>query len=149
VQQVFPPQRKIKAKCAHSTTTQAHNNQNEPPLPYPLAALPSLSMARAVVPPNHCAAASYRLTPHAIGFGGTAVSSPVWGANTSPIKNGEEGGALALGGRQSSKILNNQLIVNRSGMGDIRAEARWGEGAWGDTVQLFGVANQMTKIIII
>ncbi len=79
----------------------------------------------------------------AIQFGSTAVSSPVWGANASPIKNREEGGALALGGRQSSKILNNQWIVGGSGMGDVsvRAEARWGGSAWGDTVQWFGVTN--------
>jgi hypothetical protein len=40
----------------------------------------------------------------AIGLGGAAVGSPVWGTNTaSPIKNKEEGGALALGGCRSSK----------------------------------------------
>jgi hypothetical protein len=39
----------------------------------------------------------------ATGLGGTAVGSPVWGTNAaSPIKNREEGGVLALGGRQSS-----------------------------------------------
>ena len=34
----------------------------------------------------------------AIGLGGAAVGSLVWGANASPIKNKEEGGVLALGG---------------------------------------------------
>ncbi len=34
----------------------------------------------------------------AIRFGGAAAASHVWGANASPIKNREEGGALALGG---------------------------------------------------
>ncbi len=86
---------------------------------------------------------------HTIGFGGTAVSSPVWGANASPIKNREEGVALALGGRQSSKILNKQLIVGGRGMGEVRVEAHWGGSAWGETPQLFGVANQMTKNFII
>jgi hypothetical protein len=80
-------------------------------------------------------------TAHAIGFGGGAVSSPVWGTNASPIKNREEGGALALGGRQSSNILNNQMIFGGSGMGDARLEARWEGSMWGDTVQLFGMAN--------
>jgi hypothetical protein len=86
---------------------------------------------------------------HAIGFGGAAVGSPVWGANASPIKNRAKGTALALGGCQSSKILNNQLIVGGSSMGDVRAEAHWGGSMWGDTVQLIGVANQMTKKLII
>ncbi len=84
----------------------------------------------------------------AIGFGGATVGSHVWGANASPIKNREEGGALALGGRQSIKKLNNQLIVAGSGMWDVRAEAHRGGSAWGDTIQLFGEANQITKNLI-
>jgi hypothetical protein len=55
----------------------------------------------------------------AIGFGSATVGSHVWGTNASPIKNREEGGALALGCRQSIKILNNQLIVDGGGMWDI------------------------------
>ncbi len=63
----------------------------------------------------------------AIEFGVTAVGSTIWGANASPIKNREEGGALALGGHQSIKILNNQWIVGGSSRGDVRAEAhQWG-----------------------
>jgi hypothetical protein len=34
-------------------------------------------------------------------------------------------------------------------MWDARVEARWAGSAWGDTVQSFGVANQMTKKLII
>jgi hypothetical protein len=67
----------------------------------------------------------------AIGFGSTAVSSPVWGANVSPIINREEDRALALGGCQSINILNNQLLVGGSGRGDVRAEARQGGGVMG------------------
>ncbi len=80
-----------------------------------------------------------------IGLGGAAVGSPIWGANASPIKNREEGGALALGGCQSIKILNNQWIVGRSSRGDVRAEVHWWGSTWGDTIQLSGAANQMTK----
>jgi hypothetical protein len=76
-----------------------------------------------------------------IGFGSTAVSSPVWGANASPIKNREESKALVLGVCQSIKILNNQLIVGGRGSGDVRAEARWGGSTWGDTIQFFGLVN--------
>ncbi len=70
---------------------------------------------------------------HTIGFGDAAVGSPVWGANTSSIKNREEGRALALGGHQSIKILNNQLIVGGSGRGDDIAEVHGG-GARGGTL---------------
>ncbi len=41
--------------------TTAHEPQNEPPLPYPPAALSSLSMGRAAVLPTHGAATSYKL----------------------------------------------------------------------------------------
>jgi hypothetical protein len=82
---------------------------------------------------------------HTVGFGGTAVGSPVWSTNASPIKISEEDGALALGGGQSIKILNNQPIVGGRGRGDVGADARWGGSAWGDTIQSFGVVNQMTK----
>jgi hypothetical protein len=85
----------------------------------------------------------------AIGFGGATFGSHVWGTNASSIKNREEGGALALGGRQSIKTINNQLIVSWCGMWDVRAEAHWGGSAWGDTFQSFGVANWTTKKIII
>jgi hypothetical protein len=81
----------------------------------------------------------------AIGFGSAPVGSPVWCINASPIKNREEVRALALGGCGSSKILDNQLMVGGSGMGDVRAEARWGGSAWGDTIQSFGVANRKMK----
>ncbi len=85
----------------------------------------------------------------AIGFGSAAVGPHVWDANASTAKNKEEGGDLALGGHQSVKILNNQLIVAGSGMWDVRAETSWGGSVWGDTVQLFGVANQMAKKLMI
>jgi hypothetical protein len=62
-----------------------------------------------------------------------------------PSKNREEGRALALGGPQSIKIPNNQLIVSGSGRGDVRAEARGGGSAWGDTIPSFGAANGTTK----
>jgi hypothetical protein len=70
---------------------------------------------------------------------------PLFGVPTqAPSKNREEGRALALGGRQSIKIPNNQLIVGGSGRGDVRAVARGGVSTWGDTIPLFGVANETT-----
>ena len=67
--------------------TTAHGHQNDPPPSYPTAALPSLSMGRAAVPPTHGAAASLKLAQ--------GLSDRVWqchswfllgGANASPIK---------------------------------------------------------------
>ncbi len=69
----------------HHTT---QNNQNGPLPPYPPAALPSLPLwvrqrhQQLMAPPlpmGPCKAC-------AIGLGGAAVGSPVWGANASPIK---------------------------------------------------------------
>jgi hypothetical protein len=34
-----------------------------------------------------------------------------------------------------ARSLNNQLIVNGSSMGDVRAEVCWGGSVWGDIVQ--------------
>ncbi len=72
---------------------------------------------------------------------------PLFGVPTqAPLKNREEGGALVLGGHQSIKILNNQLIVGRSGRGGVlERRCAGGYRARGDTVQLFGVANETTK----
>ncbi len=56
---------------------------------------------------------------------------------------------MALGGRQSIKTPNNQPRVGRSGRGYIIAEASGGGSVVGDTVQLFGAVNGMTKKYII
>jgi hypothetical protein len=42
-----------------------------------------------------------------------------------------------------------QLTVTRSGMWDVRVEARQAGSTWGDTVQSFGVANWTSEILII
>jgi hypothetical protein len=110
-----------------------------------------LSMGRAPVPPNHGATASYRLMQSA---GHQVWRCGCWfpclGCQHKPHKNREKGGALALGGHQSSKkCLNNQLIVGGSSMGDVRAEVRRAGSVWGDIVQSFGVVNRTMKKIII
>ena len=52
-------------------------------------------------------------------------SVPSFGAPThTPSKNRAMGVALALGGRQSMKIPNNQLVVEGSGQIDVGNEAR-------------------------
>jgi len=57
-------------------------------------------------------------------------------------KNRERGGALALGGRRSFELLNNnQPNVSGSIRGDDIAEAYGEENAGGHTVQSFGAAN--------
>ncbi len=47
-----------------------------------------------------------------------------WGQNETTLKNGEEHGASALGGRHLAAIHNNQPIVGRSSRGDVGEEAR-------------------------
>jgi hypothetical protein len=51
------------------------------------------------------------------------------------------GGALDLGDRRLMVAYNNQPRIGRSDNGDVRAEARGRESAWGDTVPSFGVSN--------
>jgi hypothetical protein len=81
----------------------------------------------------------------AIGFGSTMVGSLVWGANASPIKNREEGRALALGGRRLMMANNYQPDSGRSGRGGVRAEARWAGSMWGDAITSYGASNGAAK----
>ena len=74
----------------------------------------------------------------AIGFDSAMVGSLVWGANASPIKNREEGRALAIGGRRLMMANNNQPASGRSDRGDVRAEACWVGSMWGDTITSYG-----------
>ncbi len=76
-----------------------HKTQNTQQLTWAAAALPpaaspSTSMGRTAVPPNHGAPPLpiSLCKVRTVGFGSAAVSSLVWGTNTSPIKNREEGG---------------------------------------------------------
>ena len=51
------------------------------------------------------------------------------------------GGALDLGGRHLMMAYNNQPIIGGSDNGDVRAEARGRESAWGDTIPSFGASK--------
>jgi hypothetical protein len=51
------------------------------------------------------------------------------------------GGALDLGGRRLMMAYNNQPRIGRRDNGDVRADVRGRESAWGDTVPAFGVSN--------
>jgi hypothetical protein len=51
------------------------------------------------------------------------------------------GGALDLGGRRLMMAYNNQPKIGRLDNGDVRAEARGRESAWGGTVPAFGASN--------
>ncbi len=97
----------------HNTT---HNSQHELLPTNPPAALPTLTMNRAVPPPNHCALALYGSVAGAqhwvhahdgwfLLFGATKQ-------DTSTYK--EIGGMLALGGHRLVKKSNNQQIVGRN-----------------------------------
>jgi hypothetical protein len=56
-------------------------------------------------------------------------------------KNREMGGALDLGRRRLMMAYNNQPRIGGRDNGDIRADARGWECAWGDTVPTFGASN--------
>ncbi len=57
---------------------------------------------------------------------------PLFGINfEATSKNREIGGALALGGRRSINIYNNQMEVGVRGGGYIEEEARPGRNMWG------------------
>ncbi len=74
------------------------------------------------------------------------LSAPLFGApKRDPSKNREMGGALALGGRCSMTVTNNQPIGGGSGRGYVWVEACGRESAWGDTVPLFGATTQAMK----
>ncbi len=54
-------------------------------------------------------------------------------------------GALDLGGRRLMMAYTNQPRIGGSDNGDVRAEARGRESAWGDTIPSFGASNWETK----
>ncbi len=73
-------------------------------------------------------------------------SAPLFGApKRDPSKNREMGGALALGGRRSMTVTNNQPIGGGSGRGYVWVEVRGWESAWGDTVPSFEATTQAMK----
>jgi hypothetical protein len=120
----------------HNPQPTTHNpqHQDEPPSPYPLAASPSLSMGRAVAPPNLGAA-----TPH----GSTASArwrvrdcggwfSCLGHQNATRQKLiRERDGVSALGGRRSDVKRDNQPKVGVSGEGIIIEETRSWRNVWG------------------
>ena len=64
---------------------------------------------------------------------------PLFGApKRDPSKNREMGRALALGGQGSIMMTNNQLIVGRSGRGNVWVEGLGWESVWGTPSHLLG-----------
>jgi len=127
--------RKTQCSRAHNTThnpqptTHKSQHQDEPPPPYPPAALPAISMAKAATAPALCSAAPYGPTQ---GARGRVLRHDGWmvrlfrGRNETTSKNREEHGASALGGCHLEATHNNQPIVGGSGRGDVGEEARRG-----------------------
>ncbi len=97
-------------RASHKTQQQHNNQHDEPPPPNPQWLWPSLSMVRAMLPPNHYTAAplwvctgcepSGLFLPASVHLFG----APKW----HPTKKRGGDGAQALGGCQSMRILNNQ-----------------------------------------
>jgi hypothetical protein len=114
-------------------TTHNSQHQDEPPPPYPSAASPSLSMGRAVAPPNLGATA-----PH-----GSLSKRPVAGLRSprlvlllgapkhDPSKIRERDRVLALGGRRSDIKRDNQPKVGVSTEGIIIEETQLQRNVWG------------------
>jgi hypothetical protein len=87
---------KLAQVTTHNTT---HNNQHEPLPPNPPEALPSLTMDRAAVPPNHCAIATYESIAGAQCWVSVCLAPLFWATKQDTSNNSEMGGALTLGGR--------------------------------------------------
>ncbi len=126
---------KTQRSRAHNTTQNpqptTHNSQHqdEPPPPYPPAALPAISMAIDATAPALGSATPYGPMQGARGpvwrRDGWMVHL-FWGQHETTSKNREEHGALALGGHHLATTHNNQPIVSGRGKGDC-----WRGGAWG------------------
>ncbi len=117
--------------ATHNPQPTTHNSQHqdEPPPPYPPAALPTISMAIAATAPVLGSTAPYGPTQGARGRVRRRDGWMVhlfWGQNETKSKNREEHGASALGGRHLATTHNNQPIVGRSSRGDVGEEARGG-----------------------
>jgi hypothetical protein len=110
---------------------------------------PSLSMGRLSTPPTNGAGASYR--SHArhpwSGLAARWLICLFGVPKRDASKNREMDGALDLDGRRLMMAYNNQPRIGGRDNGDVRAEARGRESAWGDTVPSFGVSNWATKKI--
>jgi hypothetical protein len=110
---------------------------------------PSLSMGRAVVPPNHGAAATQR---HAQAVSRWGCARCRWFACLGRqnkrhriIERG--GGALALGGRRFININNNQMEDGVNVRGCVGEEARPGRNVWGERLPVIWGGILMDKKI--
>jgi hypothetical protein len=99
----------------------------------PIQQLCSLSMDRAVAPPNHCALAPYGFIAGVQRLGCAQWLVPLFGINfEATSKNREIGGALALGGRCFMNIFNNQMEVGVRGRRFIEEDTKLGRNVqWG------------------
>ena len=123
-----------KTQPQHTTTNMSHSR------PTLQRRWISLSMGRLSAPPSNGAAASYR--SHArhpwSGLVARWLVCLFGVPKREASKNREMGGALDLGGRRLMMAYNNQPRIGGSNNGDVRAEARGWESAWGDTVPSLG-----------
>ena len=104
---------------------------------------PFLSRGRLSAPSTNGAAASYR--SHArrpwSGLAAQWLVCLFRAPKRDASKKREIGGALDLGGCRLMMAYNNQPRIGGRDNGDVRADARGQESAWGDTVPAFGALN--------
>ena len=121
------------SQATTQNTTTTHNNQHEPPLPYPSAAL-ALSLHDNIRhgPKYWCPCSLWAHTRLAASVVLSPLLVPSFGAlKRNPSTNRERGGVLALGGRRLNTRSNNQLKVRDHGGGDIWEGTRPGRNEWG------------------
>ncbi len=132
------------ASTTQNTTT--HNNQHEPQLPYPSAALALSLHGQAIDATNQWRHSSLWSQSRRVWSGLEAqwLVCLFGGQNETTSKNREEHGALALGGRHLIGRHNNQIGVGDCGSRDVGEEAplRW--SVWGDVSASIWAAIQTT-----
>jgi hypothetical protein len=133
------------ASTTQNTTT--HNNQHEPPLPYPSAALAHSLHGQAIGATNqwHCGSLwSHSRRVWSVLAAQWLVRLFGW-QNETTSKNREEHGASALGGCHLIRRHSNQIGFGDRGSRDIGKEARLGWSMGGDISALIWAAIQTTK----
>jgi hypothetical protein len=131
---IFPPQVKSTyASTTQNTTTQHTTINMSRSCPTLQRLALSLSMGRAVAPPNHGASAPRHHTQAASRRACACCrwSDRLGGRNERHRKIERGGSALALGGRHFKCLNNNQMRDGDDVRGCIGEEARLGRNVWG------------------
>ena len=131
------------SQATTQNTSTTPNNQHVLPLPFPSVVLAFSLHGQAVDATNQwrrCFLSFPRKAPM-VRFGGAWLVCLFGAPKRDASKKREMGGALDLGGCRLMMAYNNQPRIGGRDNGDVRADARGRESAWGDTVPAFGALN--------